>query len=56
MAAVVQRSHPDVYWWCPQLPPSPAEAMQLLCDGIEAWQQEPGYRSIALIGSSLGGF
>ena len=56
MAMLMRDFYPQVQWWCPQLPPSPDEAMQLLCDGIEAWQQEPGYESMALIGSSLGGF
>ncbi len=56
MAMLMREQFPQVQWWCPQLPPSPDAAMQLLCDGIEAWQQEPGYRSMAVIGSSLGGF
>jgi predicted esterase YcpF (UPF0227 family) len=43
---------PDVHWWCPQLPPSPREAMQLVSRGIEGWP--PG--GTAVIGSSLGGF
>ena len=56
MAVLMRERFPQVRWWCPQLPPSPDAAMQLLCDGIQLWQQEPGYRSMALIGSSLGGF
>ena len=56
MALLMRERYPQVQWWCPQLPPSPDAAMQLLCDGIEAWQQEPDYDSIAVIGSSLGGF
>ena len=56
MAALMRERFPQVQWWCPQLPPSPNQAMQLLCDGIETWQQEPGYRSMTVIGSSLGGF
>ena len=39
MAMLMRDFYPQVQWWCPQLPPSPDEAMQLLCDGIEAWQQ-----------------
>ncbi|MBS1163544.1 MAG: hypothetical protein H6R03_1440 [Burkholderiaceae bacterium] len=26
---------PEVRWWCPQLPPSPREAMALVRQGIE---------------------
>ena len=43
---------PGVHWWCPQLPPSPREAMALLRAGIQAW---PAGRS-AVLGSSLGGY
>ncbi len=43
---------PGVAWWCPQLPPSPSEALALLLGGTAAW---PADRS-AVIGSSLGGF
>ena len=42
---------PDVHWWCPQLPPSPREAMALVREGIAAWPT-----SCAVLGSSLGGF
>jgi len=42
---------PDVHWWCPQLPPSPREAMALVGDGIAGWPP-----SSAVLGSSLGGF
>ena len=52
MAAVVKTRHPAVQWWCPQLPPSPREAMALLMAGIESWPKE----SMAVVGSSLGGF
>ena len=51
-AAWVQRHRPDVEWWCPQLPPSPAEAMRLLLDGVADWPSA----QTAVIGSSLGGF
>ena len=30
MAAAVQALHPAVHWWCPQLPPSPRQAMAML--------------------------
>jgi predicted esterase YcpF (UPF0227 family) len=47
------RTHrPDVQWWCPQLPPSPKEAMQLVADRIASWPRG----QMAVIGSSLGGF
>ena len=52
MAALVADRHPAVTWWCPQLPPSPREAMALLADGLAAWPHE----TMAVIGSSLGGF
>lgn len=39
-------------WWCPQLPPSPAEAMRHVLDGISGWPAD----RMAVIGSSLGGF
>lgn len=52
MAAWVQQHRPDLAWWCPQLPPSPAEAMRMVFDGIERW---PAAQT-AVVGSSLGGF
>lgn len=52
MQAWVQSQHPDVHWWCPQLPPSPQEAMTLVEQGIAAWPRE----SMVVVGSSLGGF
>ena len=52
MAAHVAREHPGVTWWCPQLPPSPAAAMQLVLDGTRDWPRE----RMAVVGSSLGGF
>ena len=52
MAAWMQQHRPEVRWWCPQLPPSPREAMALLNDGIKDW---PAART-GVIGSSLGGF
>ena len=52
MAAVVQARHPAVHWWCPQLPPSPRQAMAMLMAGIASWPQG----SMAVVGSSLGGF
>lgn len=52
MAACMAERHPAVRWWCPQLPPSPREAMQLVAQGIAGW---PPAR-MAVVGSSLGGF
>ncbi len=52
MAELVAACHPAVTWWCPQLPPSPREAMALLVEGTAAWP----HASMAVIGSSLGGF
>jgi len=48
----VARHRPDLHWWCPQLPPSPKEAVQRVIDGIADWP----HRRMAVIGSSLGGF
>ncbi|CAN5392111.1 alpha/beta fold hydrolase [soil metagenome] len=52
MAAWVAERHPAVHWWCPQLPPSPQEAMALLENGLSQWPAE----TMAVVGSSLGGF
>ena len=52
MAAWVRQHRPDLTWWCPQLSPSPAEAMRMVFDGIERWRAA----QTAVIGSSLGGF
>lgn len=52
VAARVADLHPEVTWWCPQLPPSPREAMALVMDGIADWPRD----EMAVIGSSLGGF
>lgn len=56
MAAIVRQRHPSVRWWCPQLPPSPREALQAIMDGIAGWPREAGFESLAVVGSSLGGF
>lgn len=56
MAAAVQQRHPAVHWWCPQLPPSPHAALQMVKDEIAGWPSKPGYQSMGVIGSSLGGF
>ncbi|MEO6319536.1 MAG: YqiA/YcfP family alpha/beta fold hydrolase [Polaromonas sp.] len=52
VAARVQAQHPGVTWWCPQLPPSPREAMNLIMRDIADWPRD----AMAVVGSSLGGF
>ena len=52
MAAAVAERHPSVTWWCPQLPPSPRAAMELIMNGIASWPRN----TMAVVGSSLGGF
>jgi predicted esterase YcpF (UPF0227 family) len=52
MAGLMAERHPAVRWWCPQLPPSPRDAMALLEKGLADWPAG----SMAVIGSSLGGF
>lgn len=52
LAAWMAAHRPDIVWWCPQLPVSPAVAMAEVAAGIAAW---PG-GAMAVVGSSLGGF
>ena len=52
MADWVARHRPDVTFWCPQLPPSPAEALQVVTHGLANWPAE----GTGVMGSSLGGF
>ena len=52
MAAWMRAQRPDVHWWCPQLPPSPKEAMSLVFEQLARWPVE----RMAVVGSSLGGF
>lgn len=52
VAARVRAEHPGLTWWCPQLPPSPAEAMAMVMQGTAHWPRE----TTAVVGSSLGGF
>jgi predicted esterase YcpF (UPF0227 family) len=52
LAGWLAEHRPGLHWWCPQLPPSPREAMAMLLDGIAGWPAE----SAAVLGSSLGGF
>ena len=51
VAERVAHRHPGVTWWCPQLPPSPREAMDMVMRGIADWPHD----AMAVIGSSLGG-
>ena len=46
------QNHPSVTWWCPQLPPSPRDAVAMVMAGIDGWPCE----RMAVVGSSLGGF
>ena len=52
MAQHMAAKHPDIHWWCPHLPPSPREAMDMLLEGSKDWPRA----SMAVVGSSLGGF
>ena len=52
LQAWLREHRPAVHGWCPQLPPSPAEAMALVNDGIRDWPADTS----AVLGSSLGGF
>ena len=52
MAALVAQRWPALHWWCPQLPPSPAQAATLIDEGTAGWPSV----TMAVIGSSLGGF
>lgn len=52
LATWLAEHQPSVHWWCPQLPPSPREAMALVMAGIQGWPVDTS----AVLGSSLGGF
>jgi len=52
VAARVRQAHPAVTFWCPQLPPSPRQAMQMVIQSIAHWPRT----NMAVIGSSLGGY
>jgi predicted esterase YcpF (UPF0227 family) len=52
MAQHMATHHPDVQWWCPQLPPSPQAAMAMLMQTVQNWPR----LTMAVMGSSLGGF
>lgn len=52
MAGWVARHRPDLVWACPQLPPSPAEALAHIRALTARWPAA----GMGVIGSSLGGF
>jgi uncharacterized protein len=52
MQARIERDHRAVRWWCPQLPPSPRAAMEMILRGTADWPTQ----AMAVVGSSLGGF
>jgi uncharacterized protein len=52
MAAWTTEHRPDLVWACPQLPPSPREAIALVTALTQDWPRQ----RMALMGSSLGGF
>jgi len=52
MADWLQRHRPEVHWWCPQLPPSPRQAMEMVFTELARWPTD----HMAVMGSSLGGF
>ena len=52
MAQYMASHQPQVIWWCPQVPPSPRAAGELLMEGTKDWPRN----TMAVMGSSLGGF
>jgi predicted esterase YcpF (UPF0227 family) len=56
MARLVASRYPLVTWYCPQLPPSPQQAMSEVMAHIAGWPHEAGFEGMAVVGSSLGGF
>ena len=52
VAEWIARHRPDVTWCCPQLPPSPREAIALIDTLVADWPRD----RMAVMGSSLGGF
>lgn len=52
MSQHMQAQHPGVVWLCPQLPPSPQDAMDMVTLATANWPAD----SMAVVGSSLGGF
>jgi hypothetical protein len=52
MAQWVQQHQPALHWACPQLPPSPRAAMDLIQRTVQDWPAT----QMAVMGSSLGGY
>lgn len=52
LAAWFAQHQPQVNFWCPQLPPSPREAIEQVLAGTAGWPAT----GCAVLGSSLGGF
>ena len=52
IAAVMAAQFPHITWWCPQLPPSPKAAAEMIAKDTADWPAQ----SMAVMGSSLGGF
>ncbi|MFG6448570.1 YqiA/YcfP family alpha/beta fold hydrolase [Roseateles sp. BYS180W] len=52
MASWVRTHRPDLVWCCPQLPPSPRDAMALVQRLTQDWPEH----GVAVMGSSLGGY
>ncbi len=52
MAQTVAGLADPPHWWCPQLPPSPQQAMAQIAQGVADWPVQ----GMAILGSSLGGF
>jgi uncharacterized protein len=52
VAAWIQAQRADVVWACPQLPPSPGQAIERIAAATANWP----LAQMAVIGSSLGGF
>lgn len=48
----LRQHRPEVHWWCPQLPPSPRQAIGDVLAQVAQWPQG----RFAVLGSSLGGF
>lgn len=71
-AAALRAAGQDLNWWCPALPPSPRDAMELVWRGLQGvsresdaagsddqpppWPLAEAGTRIGIVGSSLGGF
>ena len=56
MADIMASRYPGVTWYCPQLPPSPNQAMVDVMAQVSGWLKLANFESLAVVGSSLGGF